>query len=180
MYPQVPSWQGIGEIAGGVGTSGSNVRYAQLLGSGGRSDYIAVDPSTGAIAPWLNGCDDPDKSEPKHRVGILKVVNRGNSRFWMMWDYFDNGLNGKEPDFCNVISGIGGVQPSNVDPPEAQYPSWLESFKLFGHQCYYAGSTLSVGQLVCDGVSNIWCHSDVGKKHNCDPPTITNSVVCEW
>ncbi|KAK7978041.1 hypothetical protein PG988_005531 [Apiospora saccharicola] len=47
----------LGEIAGGVGTAGSNIRWADLQGTG-RASYVAVDPGTGAIPGWLNGCDD--------------------------------------------------------------------------------------------------------------------------
>ncbi|TLD05009.1 uncharacterized protein PgNI_09260 [Pyricularia grisea] len=64
-YPNQPTWLAQGEIAGGVGTSGANVRWADLQGTG-RASYIAVDPNTGGLAAWLNGCDDmgPKRSRP--------------------------------------------------------------------------------------------------------------------
>ncbi|OAA69170.1 lipolytic protein G-D-S-L family [Akanthomyces lecanii RCEF 1005] len=63
MYPQLPAWRHIGVVKDDVGTSGANIRFAQLTGTkqqpgSGRADYVAVDPTTGAIAAWLNGCDD--------------------------------------------------------------------------------------------------------------------------
>lgn len=63
MYPQLPAWRHIGVVKDGVGTSGANTRFAQLTGTtqqpgSGRADYVAVDPTTGVIAAWLNGCDD--------------------------------------------------------------------------------------------------------------------------
>ncbi|KAL2212798.1 hypothetical protein CC79DRAFT_1267941 [Sarocladium strictum] len=59
-YPNSPRWREDGEIAGGVGTAGSNIRWGKLT-STGRADYIAIDPYNGAIAPWLNGCSSPIK-----------------------------------------------------------------------------------------------------------------------
>ncbi|KAK4183861.1 hypothetical protein QBC35DRAFT_525860 [Podospora australis] len=50
-------WVDGGEVAGGVGTSGSCVRWATLQNTG-RASYIAVNPTNGAIAAWLSGCDD--------------------------------------------------------------------------------------------------------------------------
>ncbi|KAJ6438913.1 Lipase 1 [Purpureocillium lavendulum] len=57
-YPNKPAWLAQGQIATGVGTSGSCVKWASLL-HGNYSDYIAVDPTNGAIAAWLNLCEDP-------------------------------------------------------------------------------------------------------------------------
>lgn len=59
QYPKKPTWLEGGEIAGGVGTSGANVKYG-VLTSSGRADYIVVDPKEGSIAPWLNGCANPE------------------------------------------------------------------------------------------------------------------------
>ncbi|KAJ3473130.1 hypothetical protein NLG97_g10499 [Lecanicillium saksenae] len=63
MYPQMPAWNHVGVIASGVGTSGNNVRFAQLTGTkqtpgSGRADYIGVDPDTGSLSAWFNGCDN--------------------------------------------------------------------------------------------------------------------------
>lgn len=63
-YPNLPAWRAQGEIAGGVGTAGSNIRWADLQGTG-RASYIAVDPGTGAIAGWLNGCDEIGDANPR-------------------------------------------------------------------------------------------------------------------
>lgn len=57
-YPNSPAWIPQGKIASGVGTSGSCVKWGSLL-HGKYSDYIAVDPTNGAVAAWLNLCDDP-------------------------------------------------------------------------------------------------------------------------
>lgn len=62
-YPNLPTWLEQGEIAGGVGTSGACVRWAVLQDTG-RASYVAVDPGTGAIAAWLNGCDSLGDSAP--------------------------------------------------------------------------------------------------------------------
>lgn len=57
-YPNSPAWLPQGKIASGVGISGSCVKWVTLL-RGNYSDYVAVDPTNGAIAAWLNLCDDP-------------------------------------------------------------------------------------------------------------------------
>ncbi|OAA72425.1 lipolytic protein G-D-S-L family [Cordyceps fumosorosea ARSEF 2679] len=63
MYPQQPAWRHVGVVNNCVGTSGANTRLATLPGTrrrpgSGRADFVAVGPNTGALAAWLNGCDD--------------------------------------------------------------------------------------------------------------------------
>jgi lysophospholipase L1-like esterase len=48
------TWTDYGEIASGVGAPGSQIQFADLTGSG-RDDYLNVNPSTGAVAAWING-----------------------------------------------------------------------------------------------------------------------------
>ncbi|KAH7006558.1 SGNH hydrolase-type esterase domain-containing protein [Fusarium venenatum] len=50
-------WVDGGRNSDGVGTSGANVRYAMLVNSS-RAAYVVVDPKTGALGAWLNGCSD--------------------------------------------------------------------------------------------------------------------------
>lgn len=95
-YPAVPMWLDKGEIASGVGTSGNAVRWAALLHSG-REDYVAVNPHTGAIAAWLNGCDNLG---PRPR----KVFHGG-------------------PDTCRLISYQQGS--SSVSYPSGQQGVFL-------------------------------------------------------
>ena len=54
-------WTEGGVFASGVGANGDNVRYAIMDGSG-RSSYVVLDPATGALAAWLNGCDEKGES----------------------------------------------------------------------------------------------------------------------
>lgn len=56
-YPNKPTWLPPQSIAGGVGTSGANVRFADLQGTG-RASYLAIDLSYGAVSAWLDGCSD--------------------------------------------------------------------------------------------------------------------------
>jgi hypothetical protein len=55
-YPNQPTWLEQGKIADGVGISGNCIRYARITRLS-KTSYVAVDPNTGAIAAWLNGCD---------------------------------------------------------------------------------------------------------------------------
>lgn len=50
-------WREGGVFASGVGANGDNVRYA-VMDATTRSSYIVLDPATGALAAWLNGCDN--------------------------------------------------------------------------------------------------------------------------
>lgn len=59
-----PAWRAQGEVAGGVGTAGTHVRWAQLQATG-RAAYVAADPGTGAVAAWLNGCDALGDARPR-------------------------------------------------------------------------------------------------------------------
>ncbi|KAL6864240.1 SGNH hydrolase-type esterase domain-containing protein [Trichoderma novae-zelandiae] len=58
-YPNKPTWLPQGKIADGAGTSGANVKWGELTGSG-YPDYVAFDPVVGAFAAWLNGCEDTE------------------------------------------------------------------------------------------------------------------------
>jgi hypothetical protein len=48
-------WMPQGEIATGVGTVGSVVRFADLGGTG-RADYLTIVPNSLGVRQWLNGC----------------------------------------------------------------------------------------------------------------------------
>lgn len=48
-------WTPEGEIATGVGTVGSVVRFADLGGTG-RADYLTIDSNSLGVRQWLNGC----------------------------------------------------------------------------------------------------------------------------
>jgi lysophospholipase L1-like esterase len=47
-------WLGLGELASGIGTVGSDITFAHM--SSGRADYIAVNPTSGALTVYLNEC----------------------------------------------------------------------------------------------------------------------------
>lgn len=73
-YPDTPTWLARGEIRPGVGESGQWTHWAMLQDTG-RASYVATNPSTGAIAAWLNGCGDrgpppaPTCANPPVRAG---------------------------------------------------------------------------------------------------------------
>lgn len=48
-------WWGRGKIAGGVGTDGKGVLFADLNGDG-RAEYLDVDKDSSAVNAWLNAC----------------------------------------------------------------------------------------------------------------------------
>lgn len=53
-------WIDYGTIATGIGAPGSHIQFADL-NSDGRADYLAVDPTTGAVDMYLNGGGRPGK-----------------------------------------------------------------------------------------------------------------------
>ncbi|KAF5619593.1 lipolytic G-D-S-L family [Fusarium tjaetaba] len=180
-YPKKPTWREAGEIAGGVGTSGANIRYAKLQKTG-RYDYVAVDPKTGAIAAWLNGCGDPDTSKKKHRITIARYLKT-------VWVIAEKPV---DKDFSSDTcfkTGKGGDTrgtPILNTTADDKFPAALKSGdtmeKLYGNTCFYEGSTERVGKLVCDGVSGIRCYEDenFGKLQKCRFGSYTYSLYCEW
>lgn len=77
-YPNTPTWLEQPEIAGGVGVSGRSVRYAHLQATG-RASYVAMDPDTGAISAWLNGCSNRGPPPDLNRNPCVSV--RGIFRY---------------------------------------------------------------------------------------------------
>ncbi|KAH8821022.1 hypothetical protein F5884DRAFT_850267 [Xylogone sp. PMI_703] len=64
-------WYPLGEIAGGVGTSGSHIRFGDLSGNG-RAHYISIVNGNGAASVWNNGCNDVnDPSDPVTGAGRI-------------------------------------------------------------------------------------------------------------
>lgn len=55
-------------VAAGVGYSGACIKFAYLEHTG-RGGYVPVTPSTGAVAVWLNGCDDLAPSPSPSPIG---------------------------------------------------------------------------------------------------------------
>ncbi|KAL2693476.1 hypothetical protein Neosp_000036 [[Neocosmospora] mangrovei] len=147
-YPNKPTWREAGEIADGVGTSGANVRYG-TLSSTGRVDYIPLDRKTGAIAAWLNGCNDFDASEKKHKITIFQRNVHGNKRMWGITEY---PLEGRQPkDHCDLTGKYSrSSQISPNDPDDAEYPTLVtNNDKIYGKECYYIGSPYSpLGKLI--------------------------------
>ncbi|KAK7955848.1 carbohydrate esterase family 3 protein [Apiospora aurea] len=182
-YPALPAWREGGEIAGGVGTSGANVRYAQLQRTG-RADYVALEPKTGAFAGWLGGCGDYDDAPKTHRVSIANgALGEAGKDYRRAWLVKEHPLGGEEPkDLCGFEGSQDNTNPSIVGP---DYPVAIwEIPKLFGHECFYVGGLRRIGQLVCDGVSGIQCykHPNAGIGTVCKnkAASYTRLIVCEW
>lgn len=177
-YPELPAWYHVGEIAGGVGTSGANVRHAQLM-FGGRTDYVAVDPNTGALAAWLSGCNDVDKSKKKYRLTIAHS-SRDDEHWWSIVTHKEYSTD--LPDLCN--GAIEGPPTDHWDPATT-YPDSLAPFEAYESKCFYRGSINTVGHMMCEGFSNIHCSiadGELSKKVKCpyDKSTRTTMMTCSW
>jgi hypothetical protein len=154
MYPQLPASKSIGEVAAGVGTSGANIRYSQLTRSE-LPDYIALDPNNGALAAWLNGCDNKDTSEKKYRISITHAVSRDSEKTWAAWEH-------KESDpgpikYCQDYNTPSVVQVIDDDNSNYLYPIFIDTSDAYSSKCFYTGSHYEPGHLVCDGVGGIRC-----------------------
>ncbi|GKU23145.1 hypothetical protein FLAG1_11688 [Fusarium langsethiae] len=113
-------------------------QYAKLQ-STGRHDYVAVDPGTGAIGVWLNGCGDPDTSKKKHRV----VFTEAPDGHWVIKqrpvgaDVFF--------EYCGFDNVYKGKQALLSKPDDAKFPFAFTSMKkLYDHSCFYLGGTYRV------------------------------------
>jgi hypothetical protein len=194
-YPNKPTWRAGGEIAGGVGTSGANVKYAKLLPSG-RSDYVPIDPNTGAIGAWLNGCSNQQSSKRSRGITITKWINHNrNDLHW--WTIYEHHVGEETPD--ELTTCTGAISPSkadiiaNVERPDdgdERFPTFISADDFstigpYGNKCYFLGSPHRVGNLVCDGISGIHCYesSKAGEASSCGTGkgnSATPSMYCEW
>jgi len=179
QYPDKPTWLEGGEIAGGVGTSGANIRYATLQNTG-RADYVAIEPKTGAFAAWLGGCGLFNDSPKNHKISIGDGwLGPGfKQRTWFVKQHPQDGS--EVDNFC----AYDGSQPIEDDVEAWEYPTAIWQIpKLFDHTCFYVGSGSRIGQLVCDGVSGARCYRDpeAGFGGSCDNDvTATRLIICEW
>lgn len=57
-------WSAQGQIATGVGANGLAIHFAIIYGNG-RADYLNVDPGTGAVTLWANGCFGESSGDSK-------------------------------------------------------------------------------------------------------------------
>lgn len=111
-----------GEITGGVGTSGANIRYAKLQLTG-RHDYVAVDPGTEAIGAWLNGCVNPDTSKKKHRVVFTEAPD-GH------WVVKQRPMGADVPsEYCGFDNVYKGEQALLSEPDDAKFLFAFTSMK---------------------------------------------------
>jgi hypothetical protein len=86
--PNKPTWLPGQVVAGGVGTSGANVRFAGLQNTG-RASYLAIDPSYGSLSAWHNGCTEiiPSKQNNTRQLStaptppMIKVASLSDGTF---------------------------------------------------------------------------------------------------
>nr|UMZ45332.1 hypothetical protein [Paramyrothecium sp.] len=182
-YPNTPMWRDGGEIASGVGASGSNVRYAKLQNTG-RADYIVVDPATGALGAWLSSCQSPERPEKKYKVSIAsgrKFASADTLVGDPVWIVKAQPTDGSRIDFCEH----DGVQENTNTLLRQRYPTAIWKInKLHGHNCYFVGDVYRIGRLVCDGVTGIRCYQEEGSGvgRTCDDGLLSYSrlLECEW
>jgi hypothetical protein len=181
-YPNLPTWLPGIEIAGGVGTSGATVRYAKLQ-STGRASYVAVNPTNGAIAAWLNGCDNLGAPNGRREVLIMleqRIGSNGQINKWKMFaNYPEAPVN-----ICNdnPLITTDAANPSVITDP--WYPPTLIGFAAFGHStCVYSSDASSLGSMACQSSGQlpvIVCTKDpnYGETTQCGDRVIAGAITC--
>jgi hypothetical protein len=175
-YPSSPTWLAGGELIGGVGTSGANIRYAKLQDTG-RASYVAVNPNNGGIAAWLNACSNLGPA-PRNNVVLIEAVSIESGTLPVdQWDVFETTADGIS-DICTAQTIAGG------DRNIGEYPTSIGPFTAHGISgCKYTGATSKVGVLDCPGVTGIQCRLD--PTSNPTSPcagfgSITPFIKCAW
>ncbi|KAK1526716.1 hypothetical protein CPAR01_13244 [Colletotrichum paranaense] len=136
-YPNQPTWLEQPEIAGGVGVSGSDVRYA-ILQNTGRASYVAVDRTNGAIAAWLNSCTQlRDHPRPNFVfIGLRETFTESVlARSWIIYE----SATGSTIDICDdEPKGAFAAATTSSNP---KFPTNLGEFDVHGVEgCVYSGS----------------------------------------
>lgn len=185
MYPELPAWHGLGELGVGVGTSGTNVRYGELAVNG-RTDYIAVDPTSAGISAWLNGCNDLDKDSGKNAVTIAWLEGMSKSKLkWTAWVAFQHKA-ADTPNYCNAYAD-GFQEVHETLPDGVKYPEMLD-FRLNEDQWLYVsykGSGKNIGRAVIGKKkTRAMCFAavDTGDKEmvKCSSWTFYPRIKCVW
>jgi hypothetical protein len=188
-YPNKPTWVARGEIAGGVGTSGQNIRYATMQNTG-RASYMAVDPNTGAVAAWLNGCNRWGLPRRKKLVYISIVhtypkpilegiINLAPGKESTIWDVAE-GWSDKNFRDCNfnAVMHVNYLMPA---PGMGPFPVGIGPFNVHGlFGCVYMGTGDAPGKIACHG-STYNCHTrmDSSQRFRCEYAEITPMIECD-
>ena len=179
-YPNQPTWVEKGQIAGGVGTGGHNVKYATLQRTG-RASYIAVNPINGAIAAWLNGCSNLGSNNGRNVVQIDLEQRQEGVDIKYQWRVFDNNA-GRAVDICNA-NPIKTADAGNVGIDNPPFPESISSFTSHGiNSCTYRGPKNGPGVLSCPGIGDVQCDRDksYGVKFNCGNRIATPIASCRF
>jgi hypothetical protein len=134
-----------------------NVRYAQLQDTG-RASYVAINPDDGAIAAWLNGCNDLGLEPIKRPNGILiDLFELYTGADWLRQWYVFELTRGETVDVCDTSSVYSERAETTANSPD--YPESFEhEFTVHGIDgCTYKGSADEVGRLICPDMHQIAC-----------------------
>jgi hypothetical protein len=152
----------------------------------GRASYLAVDPNNGAVAAWLNGCDNLGPERYTKTVTIFSVWVDGSS-VPVSWKVYEFGANQTiDRGICDRTA-LASKGPSGSDKKDNGYPPDLGPFTAHGISgCEYKGVPGTVGRISCPGV-RIVCTKDKreGQSTECllfqSLPSRTYPVIsCRW
>jgi hypothetical protein len=170
----------MGEIAGGVGTSGQTIKYATMQKTG-RASYIAVNPTNGAIAAWLNGCADLGATNGRNVVQIMLKQSIDGVDTKYTWEVFDSTI-AMPVELCNTTP-LKTSDAGNADIDDPSFPPSIGTFTSHGNEgCKYTGSSTAPGTLSCPGKVDAVCEKDVnfGDEAQCGDSTVAPVVMCRY
>ena len=183
----MPAWLPMGEIAGGVGTSGQTIRYATLQHTG-RASYIAVNPTNGALAAWLNGCDNlgVPNGRPVAEIVFYRTLSNGAPLHYIyQWKVIEESPQA-EQELCRPTSAKT-VNAASIDPYALPipFPPAISDINLHGFTgCVYDSAGSGAGTLSCPGRDVIQCTEDFRAREPTDcgnnAPTFVPKVVCRF
>lgn len=186
-FPNQPGWLPMGEIAGGVGTGGQNVRYA-ILQHTGRASYVAVNPINGAIAAWLNGCLDlgPANGRALAEIILYRTLSAGAPlHFVYQWKVIAETPQASQ-ELCEPTAAKN-INADSIDPYALPipFPPTINDIDLHGFTgCTYTDATSGPGIMSCPGRTAIQCTEDSRSNEPTDcgtnRPVFVPKVMCRF
>jgi hypothetical protein len=178
-YPNSPSWLPGGEIAGGVGVSGHTIKYATLQDTG-RASYVAVNPVNGAIAAWLNGCQNLGPATNSNLVYIMLQSELQDITTKYTYKVFAATTATFEICNANPVKSVDASSNQSIDNPTL--PTSIGAFNAHSLTgCTYSGPNDAAGTLTCDGGRTVACSIDPGwgQEADCGNKVLVGLLVCQ-
>jgi hypothetical protein len=149
----------------------------------GRASYVAVNPTNGAIAAWLNGCNDLGAPNGNKFVFIMLEQETDGLYTNYTWRLFDTA-GALAVEVCNGDSIKSVDAGSNVPFDNLPFPAFPPSINDITAQgiadCTYTGSSGAVGTFQCPDLPATQCEDDNAGDAQCGDSIIKARVKCRF